>query len=98
MQVFWTSAASQVIVTGSFDNWSQSIVATQQPDGSFVAEIPAEKGTEILFKFLVDGEWVTGDYPTESDENGNLNNRLVVGEGLLSLNIFIFRRCHKRDQ
>ncbi|KAJ3255728.1 hypothetical protein HK103_006095 [Boothiomyces macroporosus] len=61
----------KVIVTGDFDNWSQSVELVPV-DGVFEAEIPAG-----VFKFVVDGEWkVSQDYEVVTDEQGNQNNIL----------------------
>ena len=66
-----------VIVTGTFDNWSKTLPLVKRPDGSFELEVPLAKGTEkIEFKFVLNGdEWVTSDtYWTVVDETGNTNN------------------------
>lgn len=66
-----------VIVTGTFDNWSKTLPLVKRPDGSFELEVPLAKGTEkIEFKFVLNGdEWVTSDaYWTVVDDTGNTNN------------------------
>lgn len=65
-----------MIVTGSFDNWTQSAVLSPSSQGhSASVHIPVEK---TLFKFVVDGEWkVDESFATETDEHGNVNNVLT---------------------
>ncbi|KAJ3092699.1 Inhibitor of growth protein 4, partial [Quaeritorhiza haematococci] len=72
------SFPQKVVVTGSFDSWSQSLEA--KLDGSvFRAHIELPVGEEIVFKFVVDGVWkVASNYETVSDESGNVNNVLTV--------------------
>jgi hypothetical protein len=67
------NAASSVILTGTFDDWKQSVKAERNAEGVFVAEVPVES-ERVLFKFVVDGEWTCGEgYPTVTDEQGNTN-------------------------
>ncbi|KAJ3320337.1 hypothetical protein HDV06_005368 [Boothiomyces sp. JEL0866] len=71
MKVTFKEPATKVIVTGDFDNWSQS-VELALVDGVFQAEIPPS-----VFKFVVDGEWkVSQEYEIVTDEQGNQNNIL----------------------
>lgn len=67
----------EVVVTGTFDNWSKTLPLVKRPDGSFELEVPLPKDlTKIEFKFVInDNEWVTSDkYWTVVDETGNVNN------------------------
>ncbi|KAJ3395570.1 hypothetical protein HDU80_010284 [Chytriomyces hyalinus] len=68
-----------VIVTGSFDEWKQSVVM-QKGDASFTAHVVvAEEVEAIQFKFVVDGEWTTTDcYQVLDDGAGNVNNVLPI--------------------
>ncbi|KAG5364898.1 hypothetical protein CKK34_3725 [Yarrowia sp. E02] len=73
----WPHAGTHVNVTGTFDNWTQSVTLAPS-DGtlSLTVPIPVEK---TLFKFVVDGEWkVDESFATETDEHGNVNNVLTV--------------------
>ncbi|ODQ65844.1 hypothetical protein NADFUDRAFT_82797 [Nadsonia fulvescens var. elongata DSM 6958] len=74
----WPYEATEVFVTGSFDNWSKSAQLTKE-SGSWkaVVDLPADK--KVLYKFVVDSEWkIDADAATESDETGNLNNLITV--------------------
>ncbi|KAI8838445.1 hypothetical protein BJ741DRAFT_601075 [Chytriomyces cf. hyalinus JEL632] len=68
-----------VVVTGSFDEWKQSVVM-QKGDTSFTAlVVVAEEVEAIQFKFVVDGEWTTTDsYQVLDDGAGNVNNVLPI--------------------
>lgn len=70
-------SGSHIIVTGSFDNWTQSLTLSPSSAGhSHTVAIPVEK---TLFKFVVDGEWkVDESFATETDEHGNINNVLSL--------------------
>ncbi|KAH7931364.1 hypothetical protein BV22DRAFT_998932, partial [Leucogyrophana mollusca] len=69
--------ATDVIVTGSFDQWSSSIHLVKGPSG-FEAKVRVPWGERVPYKFIVDGRWVTrDDQPTEPDQPGNINNIYV---------------------
>ena len=51
---------NHVVVTGSFDSWSNSIVMTKN-DGGFEASVDLNRSVDIYFKFVVDGVWCCGD-------------------------------------
>ncbi|KAG7910867.1 hypothetical protein KL906_001247 [Ogataea polymorpha] len=78
--VLMPSGPESVILTGSFDNWSQSLPLIKKGDGSFTLSFPFPKDTEkVAFKFVVDGKWTTSEnYKTETDESGNKNNVLYA--------------------
>ncbi|EGO01584.1 carbohydrate-binding module family 48 protein, partial [Serpula lacrymans var. lacrymans S7.3] len=66
--------ATDVIVTGTFDQWSSSIHLTKDPS-SFQGKVRIPWGEKIVYKFIVDGNWVThSDHPIEADSSGNRNN------------------------
>ncbi|KAJ3400184.1 hypothetical protein HDU80_007200 [Chytriomyces hyalinus] len=74
-----------VIVTGSFDNWSQSVsmVKDAANDARYLATVTLgptfKKGDKITYKFVVDGEWrISPTQPTEHDASGNENNVFVA--------------------
>ncbi|KIK65600.1 carbohydrate-binding module family 48 protein, partial [Collybiopsis luxurians FD-317 M1] len=63
-----------VIVAGTFDQWSQSIHLVKGEDG-FRGKALVSWNAKILYKFIVDGQWVVNTQePTETDEAGNVNN------------------------
>ncbi|GAA5921738.1 hypothetical protein JCM3775_001792 [Rhodotorula graminis] len=60
--------------------WSSSLPPlNKQPDGTFAGQIGVPFGNKILYKFVVDGQWVNSpDDPTETDGSGNVNNVFQV--------------------
>ncbi|KFZ16920.1 hypothetical protein V502_04828 [Pseudogymnoascus sp. VKM F-4520 (FW-2644)] len=75
----WEHPASEVIVTGTFDNWAQTEKLQKKGD-IFEKEVTLPSAAEkIYYKFLVDGNWVTDHTaPQEKDNLGNLNNFLTT--------------------
>ncbi|KAL5530238.1 CRP1 [Sanghuangporus sanghuang] len=66
--------AHSVIVTGTFDNWSSS-VHLQRTESGFTGSVAVPWDTKILYKFIVNGNWVThANQPTETDAAGFVNN------------------------
>ncbi|OBT80820.1 hypothetical protein VF21_00086 [Pseudogymnoascus sp. 05NY08] len=75
----WEHPASEVIVTGTFDNWAQTEKLHKKGD-IFEKEVTLPSATDkIYYKFLVDGNWVIDHTaPQENDNLGNLNNYLTT--------------------
>ncbi|KAJ8588762.1 hypothetical protein M405DRAFT_739630, partial [Rhizopogon salebrosus TDB-379] len=70
--------ASEVILTGTFDDWSCSIHMPKGASG-FAQRVCVPWNEKVLYKFIADGSWVTrDDRPTEFDGDGNLNNVLFT--------------------
>ncbi|KAI0291941.1 hypothetical protein B0F90DRAFT_306206 [Multifurca ochricompacta] len=71
----WPHAdANEVIVTGTFDQWSSSLRLTRKPDGFEAPPIFIPWKDKFAYKFIVDGRWMTNDAePTEID-HGFVNN------------------------
>lgn len=64
-------------MTGTFDNWSKSYSLVKQADGSFELNVPLDRSSEVLYKYVVDGDWTTSkDQKTTSDSSGHTNNVL----------------------
>lgn len=64
-----------VIVTGTFDNWSKSFPLVKQKDNSFELTVPLDLSEPVYFKYVVDGEWlVNSDQDTTHNEEGIRNN------------------------
>ncbi|OWB50999.1 hypothetical protein B5S27_g2555 [[Candida] boidinii] len=90
----WPSGPEDVIVTGSFDNWSQSLPLLKQTDGSFEITYPIDLKNydsssnpeeKIYFKFIVDGDWKTSDsFEIETDDSDNSNN-VIYYKNLVSI-------------
>lgn len=72
----WEHAATEVLVTGTFDNW-QKTVTLEKEDGVFKKTVELPK-THTQYKFVVDGNWVVNDTARkEADSNGIENNVLL---------------------
>ncbi|KAL2916249.1 GTP-binding protein [Polyrhizophydium stewartii] len=79
----WMGSPSdkQVVVTGNFDKWERTGLAIKSgSDGGFHALVDLPRDTtKLVFKFIVDGVWrCSPDYPTEPDDQGNINNYLEI--------------------
>ncbi|KAF9276421.1 hypothetical protein BGZ68_010026 [Mortierella alpina] len=73
----WGKGGENVIVTGTFDDWQQSIKLKRTFGDHFEAIVDLDRSKKILFKFVVDGHWQCSDeFATESDHSGNQNNIL----------------------
>ncbi|KAG0322493.1 hypothetical protein BGZ97_006063 [Linnemannia gamsii] len=75
----WKNGGGVVKVTGTFDNWEESIVLKKVRGNQDQSEIiiDLDRTQKTLFKFIVDGQWkCTDEFPTEYDSVGNLNNVL----------------------
>ncbi|ODV96350.1 hypothetical protein PACTADRAFT_80385 [Pachysolen tannophilus NRRL Y-2460] len=79
----WGSGPKDVIVTGSFDNWSKSLPLVHNSKGSFELTVPLDlKSSEkIYYKYVVDGEWrVSSNGKIEKDSSGIENNVLYSAD------------------
>ncbi|KAJ7162533.1 hypothetical protein C8R43DRAFT_298545 [Mycena crocata] len=65
---------SEVVVTGTFDQWSSSVHLVKNDDG-FHGSTRIPWDTKIAYKYVVDSNWVCENTtPTETDAEGNVNN------------------------
>lgn len=73
----WAGSASEVIVTGTFDDWSRSIHLTKEA-GIWKKQLDLSlQEDSIYYKFFVDGEWKLSPHAkTEKDSSGFENNVL----------------------
>lgn len=71
--------ASLVILTGSFNNWSQSQLLCAREGDGWVCRVELDPGI-YHYKFIVDGDWLLdpSNPDTAEDEAGNVNNVLEV--------------------
>ncbi|MDQ1639194.1 MAG: hypothetical protein QOF62_2533 [Pyrinomonadaceae bacterium] len=71
--------ANIVALAGSFNNWNQSQTLCAKEGDRWVCRMKLEPG-KYLYKFIVDGDWITDpdNRNTEDDGNGNINSVLVV--------------------
>ncbi|KAI0601514.1 hypothetical protein F4775DRAFT_589293 [Biscogniauxia sp. FL1348] len=84
----WAHPATDVFVTGTFDDWSKSEKLKKVGD-HFEKNVQLANASEkIYYKFVVDGNWVIDHTaPRETDVHGNENNvltpeRIVKGESI----------------
>ncbi|MBV6655081.1 MAG: hypothetical protein KI786_15050 [Mameliella sp.] len=71
--------AEQVQLAGSFTNWAEGAMRMHRAGNSWVVSLPMDGGKH-LYKFIVDGEWMTDpENPIkEYDWGGNLNSVRMV--------------------
>lgn len=67
--------ATQVILSGNFNNWSTNGITMHRTDSGWVA-IQKLKPGKYLYKFIVDGIWIydTNNNKKEGDGNGGFNS------------------------
>ncbi|KAJ1331930.1 Glycogen recognition site of AMP-activated protein kinase [Microdochium nivale] len=74
----WAHPASEVYVTGTFDDWQKTEQLEKVGDHFEKDVVLADASKKIYYKFVVDGDWVTDHTaPKENDESGNENNVLT---------------------
>ncbi|KAG8948826.1 hypothetical protein FRC04_009291 [Tulasnella sp. 424] len=77
-EFYWFGPANEVVLTGSFDNWSKSVHMEKTPAG-FSGKVKLPYGQKVDYKYVVDGQWqVNPDFPTTYDWQGNINNYIVT--------------------
>lgn len=66
--------ASEVFVAGNFNNWSVKSDRLQRRGNVWITDVEAEPG-EIIYKFIVDGQWILDPSNKEiKTEGGNINS------------------------
>ncbi|KAG2735143.1 hypothetical protein G9P44_001357 [Scheffersomyces stipitis] len=82
MAMVMPAGPQEVILTGTFDDWSKSLYLVKQADGSFELTVPLPKTSEkLLYKYVVDGDWVVSKTQKISkDDSGNENNVLEAAD------------------
>ncbi|KAI0144064.1 carbohydrate-binding module family 48 protein [Hypoxylon sp. NC0597] len=74
----WEHPASEVYVTGTFDDWKKTEQLEKVGDHFEKAVTLPNASEKIYYKFVVDGNWVTDHTaPKEVDASGNENNVLT---------------------
>ncbi|KAJ4973492.1 hypothetical protein NE237_006666 [Protea cynaroides] len=70
-----------VQLVGDFTgNWKEPIKAVHKGGSKYEAEVRLPHG-KYYYKFIINGNWRnSSDSPTASDERGNVNNVIVVGD------------------
>ena len=71
--------ASVVVLTGTFNGWSQSQLLFAREGDEWVCRVDLDPGV-YQYKFIVDGDWLLdpSNPDTAEDEAGNVNNVLEV--------------------
>ncbi|RYP27235.1 hypothetical protein DL767_007768 [Monosporascus sp. MG133] len=73
----WDHPASEVYVTGTFDDWNKTEQLDKVEDHFEKNVTLPDASKKIYYKFVVDGNWVIDHTaPKEIDESGNENNIL----------------------
>lgn len=69
--------AKQVMLAGSFNNWSPSALAMKKTDSGWIADVKLKPG-KYWYKFIADGNWMydTDNLSRENDGLGNINSVL----------------------
>ncbi|CAL0318285.1 unnamed protein product [Lupinus luteus] len=75
--VVWPNTASEVLLVGSFDGWSTQRKMDKSSTGIFSVCLQLYPG-KYEIKFIVDGEWKIDPLLPIVDNNGHVNNLLVV--------------------
>jgi CubicO group peptidase (beta-lactamase class C family) len=68
-----------VNLAGSLNDWKPSTIMCGREGAEWVCRVDLKPG-KYLYKFIVDGDWITdpGNPRTEGDENGNNNSVMLV--------------------
>lgn len=71
--------ASLIVLTGTFNNWSQSQLIFAREGDEWVCRVDLDPGV-YQYKFIVDGDWLLdpSNPDTAEDEAGNVNNVIEV--------------------
>ena len=82
----WEHPATEVYVTGTFDDWRKTILLEKSGD-VFIKEILLSFSAEkIYYKFVVDGNWTIDPSAVhERDESGNAFNIVTTDQILASI-------------
>ncbi|CAK8575682.1 unnamed protein product [Lathyrus sativus] len=75
--VVWPNNASEVFLVGSFDGWSSQRKMEKSDTGIFSVVLQLYPG-KYEIKFIVDGEWKIDPLRPVVNNNGYVNNLLVV--------------------
>ncbi|KAF8471150.1 hypothetical protein BDZ91DRAFT_760829 [Kalaharituber pfeilii] len=80
-QFSWPHPASDVVVTGTFDEWKGSVKLQKNESGLFSAVVDLGETDQVFYKFIVDGHWTVNEKARKQfDHSGNENNVLTKDE------------------
>lgn len=71
--------AKNVILSGSFNNWSEEKYIMKKVNNNWVCTLSLEKG-KYHYKYIVDGKWILDPFNSvkEYDEHGNINSVRMI--------------------
>ncbi|KAJ5338464.1 hypothetical protein N7452_005192 [Penicillium brevicompactum] len=76
----WPYNASEVFVTGTFDDWGKTVKLDRVGD-VFLKKVTISPVQKVHYKFVVDGTWTTDTNVREEDDGqSNINNVLLPEE------------------
>jgi hypothetical protein len=81
--------ANQVMLAGSFNNWSPDALPMTRTDSGWIAKVRLGAG-KYWYKFVVDGRWITDNdnQLREADGQGNINSVFFQTNFTFTLNGF----------
>jgi hypothetical protein len=81
--------AKQVMLAGSFNNWSPNVLAMNRTDSGWIAYVKLGPGKH-WYKFIVDGDWMVDNdnQLKENDGQGNINSVFYKTNTVFTLNGF----------
>ncbi|KAH8723407.1 hypothetical protein GQ44DRAFT_774013 [Phaeosphaeriaceae sp. PMI808] len=77
----WEHAATEVLVTGTFDDW-QKTVTLEKEDGVFKKTVELPK-VHTQYKFVVDGNWVINETARKEDDGHGIVNNVLQPEDIV---------------
>lgn len=73
----WRYGGNEVLLTGSFSNWRESVMLRK--DGEEMTAVLRLAPGSYEYKFIVDNQWrYDGNQPVVKGRNGNINNVIQV--------------------
>jgi CubicO group peptidase (beta-lactamase class C family) len=71
--------AKIINLAGTFNDWKPSTIVCGKENAEWICRVDLKPG-KYLYKFIVDGMWITdpANSTTEADERGNTNSVLVI--------------------
>lgn len=81
------SGPKEVIVTGSFDNWSKTLPLVKQADGSFELTVPFQAKEKVLYKYVVDDEWLVNQLEKLGKDDAGIENNVLETSDLVEVEL-----------
>lgn len=75
----WRYGGTEVLLTGSFSNWRESVVLKPSKSGDVMTYVLSLHPGTYEYKFIVDNQWrYDAKQPVVKGRNGNINNIIQV--------------------